>query len=138
MKNGFLARAVVGLTAVAALPGAALAQAWVPGSEIVGQPVQAVTDGVTNTLYFDTATAIRVMTPDNDVAVPGSWGAANQQICMVLQGIQECWPYTAPFQAGVPVTMTSLTSSKPTTWTALSVNGAPPPPPPTERGERGH
>jgi hypothetical protein len=136
MKNGFLARAVVGLTAVAALPGAALAQAWVPGSEIVGQPVQAVTEGVTNTIYFDTATTNRIVTPGNN-AVGGNWGAANQQICMTVVGIQECWPYTAPFQAGVPVTMTSLTSSKVGTWTALSVNGAPPPPPPTERGERG-
>jgi len=136
MKNGFLARAAAGFTIVAALPGAALAQAWVPGSEIVGQPVQAVTDGVTNTIYFDTATTQRVITPNNN-AIGGSWGAANQQICMVLSGIQECWPYTAPFQAGVPVSMTSLTSSKTGTWTALSVNGAPPPPP-TERGERGH
>ena len=135
MKYGYLAGAAAGLAIVAAFPGAALAQTWVPGSEIVGQPVQAVTDGVTNTIYFDTATANRVVTPNSN-SVAGSWGAANQQICMVTNGIQECWPYTAPFQAGVPVTMTSLTSSKPSTWTALSVNG-PPPPPSTSKGERG-
>jgi len=123
---------IVGLAL--AWSGTALAQGWTPGSEIVGQPVQVVADGVTNTIYFDTATSQRITTPQNN-AIAGGWTAANQQLCLVDQGIQECWPYTAPFQAGVPVTLTSLTSSKPSTWTALSVN--PGAPGVARKGERG-
>jgi hypothetical protein len=90
--------------------------------------------GLYNTIYFDTATSQRITTPNNN-ALAGGWTAANQQLCLVDNGVQECWPYTAPFQAGVPVTLTSLTSSKPSTWTALSVN--PGAPAPGRRGERG-
>jgi hypothetical protein len=133
MKKALVARAVVG-AALACLPVMAVAQAWAPGSEIVGQPVQVVTDGVTNTIYFDTATSQRIVTPNNN-AIAGGWAAANRQLCLVDSGVQECWPYTAPFQAGVPVTLTSLTSSKPSTWTALSVN--PGAPGAGRKGERG-
>ena len=133
MKIALATIAALGATAVV-LPSSASAQTWTPGSEIVGQPVQVVTDGVTNTVYFDTATSDRIVTPNNN-SVAGSWAAANQQLCMVVNGVQECWPYTAPFQAGVPVTLTSLTSSKPSTWTALSVN--PGAPAAGRKGERG-
>jgi hypothetical protein len=133
MKIALVTIAALGATAVV-LPSSAFAQTWTPGSEIVGQPVQVVADGVTNTVYFDTASSQRIVTPANN-AVAGNWAAANQQLCMVVNGVQECWPYTAPFQAGVPVTLTSLTSSKPSTWTALSVN--PTAPAAGRRGERG-
>jgi hypothetical protein len=133
MKIAIATIAALGATAVV-LPSSAFAQTWTPGSEIVGQPVQVVADGVTDTVYFDTATSNRVVTPNNN-SLAGSWTAANQQLCMVVHSVQECWPYTAPFQAGVPVTLTSLTSSKPSTWTALSVN--PGAPAPGRRGERG-
>lgn len=133
MKIGLATIAALGTTAFV-VPASAFAQTWTPGSEIVGQPVQVVTDGVTNTVYFDTATSQRIVTPNNN-ALAGSWAAANQQLCMIVNNVQECWPYTAPFQAGVPVTLTSLTSSKPSTWTALSVN--PGAPAPGRRGERG-
>lgn len=133
MKIALATIATLG-TAVLVLPSSAFAQPWTPGSEIVGQQVQTVTDGVTNTIYFDTATSQRIMTPNN-TALAGGWGAANQQLCMNVNSVQECWPYTAPFQAGVPVTMTSLNSNKPSTWTALSVNSAAPPP--RSQGERG-
>jgi hypothetical protein len=133
MKIALLTIAAVGATAVV-LPSSASAQSWTPGSEIVGQPVQVVTDGVTNTVYFDTATTDRIVTPKNNT-IAGSWAAANQQLCMIVNNVQECWPYTAPFQAGVPVTLTSLTSSKPSTWTALSVN--PGAPVAGQKGERG-
>ena len=43
----------LGVVALGALPAAALAQAWTPGSEIVGQSVQVTTNGVTNTVYLD-------------------------------------------------------------------------------------
>jgi hypothetical protein len=123
-------RTLAALASVVA-SGAAYAQT---GVEIVGQPVQVVADGVTDTIYFDSATTARVVTPGN-TSVPAGWSAANQQLCLLVQGVQECWPYTAPFQAGVPVSLTSLTTSKPSTWTALSTNNAPPPPP--TKGERG-
>ena len=114
---------------------AAFAQTgWTPGSEIVGQAVQVQADGVTDTIYFDTATSQRIVTPGSN-SVAGAWAAANQQLCLLVQGIQECWPYTAPFQAGVPVTLTSLTTSKVSTWTALATNAAPPAGAPVERGK---
>ena len=132
MTKSFVVRAIAGLSV--AVASGAFAQGWAPGSEIVGQPVQVVADGVTNTVYFDTATSDRIVTPNNN-ALAGSWTAANQQLCMIVNAVQECWPYTAPFQAGVPVTLTSLTSSKPSTWTALSVN--PGAPAAGRKGERG-
>jgi hypothetical protein len=134
MKSVF-ARTALGLTIATMVPGIALAQvAWTPGSEIVGQPVQVVADGVTNTIYFDTTASQRISTPKN-IVLNGSWGAANQQLCLIDNNIQECWPYTGPFQAGVPVTLTSLTSGKSSTWTALSTNAVAPAA--GQKGERG-
>jgi len=46
MKSSFVGRVVVGLAAIAVLPGTALAQA----AEIVGQPVQVTTNGITDTV----------------------------------------------------------------------------------------
>ena len=59
MKSGFVVRAAAGLAAMTALPGIAFAQAWVPGSEIVGQPIQVTTNGTTNTIYLDQGGAAR-------------------------------------------------------------------------------
>ena len=75
MKSCFLLRAAAGLT-VAALPAAALAQAWTPGVEIVGQPIQVTTNGTTNTVYLDPGGSLRIMTPGGNT-VPGTWTAAN-------------------------------------------------------------
>lgn len=133
MNGSTLARFAIALAITTGAPTAAFAQAS-PGGEIVGQPVQVTADGVTNTIYFDTSTAERIVTPNN-ATVAGGWGASNGQLCLLVQSIQECWPYTAPFQAGVPVTLTSLTSGKTSTWTAMSVNGAVPAARPS--GERG-
>ena len=126
-------RACVALAAVAGLPGAALAQAaWVPTSEIVGQPVQVTTNGVTNTVYLDQGGAARIMTPAGN-AIPANWTAASGQLCLSKAGVQECWPYASPFQAGTPVTLTSSCNAT-STWLAASTNA---PPPPAQRGERG-
>jgi hypothetical protein len=133
MKS-LLVRTALGLTIIAALPGTAMAQAWVPGSEIVSQSAQVTTDGVTNTLYLDTATTQRIVTPQNN-SLSGGWGAASQRLCLVDNGVQECWPYTAPFQAGVPVTLTSLMSGKTSTWVFTGVNATAPVA--GQRGERG-
>ncbi|HYU94647.1 MAG TPA: hypothetical protein VE989_00600 [Sphingomicrobium sp.] len=121
------------VVALGALPAAALAQAWTPGSEIVGQSVQVTTNGVTNTVYLDAGGAARIVTPGGNT-VPGTWTAANGQLCLNNGTAQECWPYSAPFQAGQPVTLTSSCNST-STWLAASTNA--PPPPAGQRGERG-
>ena len=122
----------LGVVAVVALPGAALAQAWTPGSEVVGQSVQVTTNGVTNTVYLDAGGAARIVTPGGNT-VPGTWTAANGQLCLSNGSAQECWPYSAPFQAGQPVTLTSSCGSS-STWLASSTNS---PPPPASKSERG-
>jgi hypothetical protein len=130
MKIRMLGRAAAGLTLITALPGVAFAQA---ATEIIGQPIQVTTNGVTNTVYLDAGGTARIMTPGGNT-VPGTWTAANSQLCLSNGSAQECWPYTAPFQAGQPVTLTSSCNST-STWLAASTNG--PPPPAGQKGERG-
>jgi len=115
-----------------AMPTMALAQvAWVPGAEIVGQPIQVTTNGVTNTVYLDQGGSARVVTPGGNT-VPGSWTAANGQLCLSNGAVQECWPYAGPFQAGQPLTLTSSCNSS-STWLAQATNQATQ----GQRGERG-
>ena len=77
------------------LPAAAMAQAgWAPGSEVVGQPIQVTTNGVTNIVYLDPGGQLRIMTPGGNT-VPGTWTAANGQLCLGTGGVQECVPYTS-------------------------------------------
>ena len=130
MKSSFL-RGAVGLAA-AMLPATALAQAT--GAEIVGQPIQVTTNGITNTVYLDPGGQLRIMTPGGNT-VPGTWTAANGQLCLGVGGAQECVPYTAPFQASQPMSLTSSCGAA-ETWLAQATNQAPPPPP-AQRGERG-
>lgn len=131
MKSRFVARYAVGLIAGAMLPAAAMAQAWTPGSEIIGQPIQVTTNGVTNTVYLDPGGQLRIMTPGG-ATVPGTWTAANGQLCIGVGGAQECVPYGAPFQAGQAQTLTSSCGAA-ETWLAQSTNQAPQAP----RSERG-
>ena len=134
MKSCFVTRAAVGIAVGAMLPAAALAQAT--GAEVVGQPIQVTTNGVVNTLYLDPGGSLRIMTPGGNT-VPGTWTAANSQLCLGVGGAQECVPYVGPFQAGAPLTVTSSCGVN-ETWLAQSTNQAPPPPPAQgERGERG-
>ena len=130
MNIRMLGRAAAGLTLITALPGVAFAQA---ATEIVGQPIQVTTNGVTNTVYLDPGGAARIITPGGNT-VPGTWTAANGQLCLSNGAAQECWPYTAPFQAAQPVTLTSSCNST-STWLAASTNA--PPPPAGQKGERG-
>ena len=132
MRTSFFVRAVALLAGVGGMQGIAAAQAgWTPGSEIVGQPIQVTTNGVTNTVYLDSGGTARIMTPGGNV-VPANWTAAGSQLCMTKAGAQECWPYSGPFHAGTPVTLTSSCNAT-STWLAASTNT----PPPVERGERG-
>jgi hypothetical protein len=120
----------LGIIATVAIPGVAFAQA---GAEIVGQPIQVTTNGVTNTVYLDAGGAARIVTPGGNT-VPATWTAANGQLCLSNGAAQECVPYAAPFQAGQPVTLTSSCGQS-ETWLASSTNA--PPPRAGQRGERG-
>ena len=131
MKIGIVARAAAALTLTTTMPGVAFAQA---ATEVIGQPIQVTTNGVTNTVYLDAGGNARIMTPAGNM-VPGTWTAANNQLCLSNGSAQECWPYTAPFQAGQAVTLTSSCNST-STWLAASTNG-PPPPAGRQKGERG-
>jgi len=132
MRIACVFRAAAGLS-LAASSAAAFAQGgWTPGSEIIGQPVQVTTNGVTNTVYLDQGGGARIMTPGGNT-VPASWTAVNNQLCLINGAAQECFPYAAPFRAGTPVTLTSSCNAT-STWLAASTNA---PPPPVERGERG-
>ena len=132
MKSWYLARAVFGVTIAATAAGGALAQAWTPGAEVVGQPIQVTTNGVTNTVYLDPGGSLRIMTPGGNT-VPGTWTAANGQLCISNGTAQECVPYSGPFQAGTPMAMTSSCGAA-ETWLAQSTNA---PPAPGQRGDRG-
>ncbi|HEV8407442.1 MAG TPA: hypothetical protein VGQ34_05860, partial [Sphingomicrobium sp.] len=95
--------------------------------------IQVTTNGVTNTVYLDPGGQLRVMTPGGQT-VPGTWTAANGQLCLSVAGRQECVPYSGPFQAGAPATLTSSCGAS-ETWLAQATNA--PPPPRGQRGERG-
>ena len=123
MKS-FLARAATGLIVAGLAPAAALAQAgWTPGAEVLGQPIQVTTNGVTNTVFLDPGGQMRIMTPGGNT-IPGTWSAANGQLCMSTGGVQECVPYNAPFQAGQPQTLTSSCNAS-ETWLASATNQPP-------------
>jgi hypothetical protein len=132
MKSSIVARAGVGLAIAAFLPGAAMAQGWTPGSEVVGQPIQVTTNGTTNTVYLDPAGQLRIVTPGGNT-VPGMWSAANGQLCLGVGGAQECVPYNGPMQAGQPQTLVSSCGAT-ETWLAQNTNQAPQQ---GEKGERG-
>jgi hypothetical protein len=129
MRNSLLALTFCGVVVGSAT--AAIAQ-WMPGSELIGQSAQVQTDGVANTVYFDAGGAARIVSPGGKT-VPATWTAANGTLCLNDGANQECWPYTAPFQANQPISLTSNCQSV-STWTALGTNA---PPAPAAGGERG-
>src|SRR3954452_10142329 len=104
MKIRFVLRGTAALMLTSALTSAAFAQAT--GAEIIGQPIQVTTNGVTNTVFLDPNGALRVITPGGNT-VPGTWNIANGQLCISAAGAQECVPYSGPFQAQQPQTLTS-------------------------------
>jgi hypothetical protein len=131
MKSSLAAKAAIGLS-IAIMPGAALAQAWTPGAEVIGQPFQVTTNGTTKTVFLDPAGQLRIITPGGNT-VPGVWSAANGQLCIGTGGPQECVPYNGPMQAGQPQTMTSSCGAT-ETWLAQNTNQ---PPSQGQKGERG-
>lgn len=105
MSKRLVATKLIFATMVA-LPAAAVAQQWVPGTEIVGQSVVVETNGVANTVYFDPGGAARIVSPSGRV-VNASWTASNRSLCLNSGVASECWPYQQAFQAGQRVTLTS-------------------------------
>ena len=130
MKTSLAVRAALA-SAIIGFPGIAWAQGWTPGAEIIGQPIQVTTNGVTNTVYLDPGGSARIMSPAGNT-VAGTWTAANGQLCLSNGTTQECWPYSGPFQAGTPQTLTSSCNAT-STWLAASTNQ----PAAGQRGERG-
>jgi len=133
MKAGFVIRAGFAAAIVSAPVGAFAQAAWAPGSEIIGQPVQVTVNGVTNTLYMDAGGGLRIVTPGGQT-VPGTWQAANGQMCLTAGGAQECVPYNAPFQAGQAMTVTSSCNAV-ETWLAQATNQPPAQAGAPERGQ---
>jgi hypothetical protein len=119
--------------AAVAIPivGVAAQAGWTPGSEIVGQTVQVQTNGVMNSITFNADGTATISTPTG-TTVPGTWSTANNMLCLSANGIQECWPYSQPFQAGQQVALTS-SCNQVSTFLPQSTN------PPMQRsgGERG-
>ena len=117
--------------AVAAPASIAVAQAWVPGSEIAGQTLQVQTRGVSNAVYLAADGTATITTPEG-TTVPATWSAANNQLCLSANNAQECWPYSQPFQPGQQVALTS-SCQQVSTFLAQSTN-APMQQPAGERG----
>jgi len=132
--NCKLAARLTAALAVASLSGTALAQsAWTPGAEVVGQPIQVTTNGVTNTVTLNPGGQAQILTPSGR-PIAATWTTSSGQLCLGNGAAQECYPYNAPFQAGQPVTVTSSCNAT-STWLAQSTNT--PANPPAQRGERG-
>ena len=118
MKSGFVVRAAIGLLIAGSASGRRLRAGR--RREIVGQPIQVTTNGVTNTIYLDPGGSARMLTPGGNT-VPATWQVANGQLCLNNGAAQECWPYSAPFQASQPVTLTSSCNAT-STWLAQATN----------------
>lgn len=128
-------RTLAALALVIAPAAGAVAQTgWVPGTEIVGQTVQVTTNGTTNSITLNADGTATIMAP-NGQAIPATWSAANNQLCMSTGGPQECWPYTRAFQAGQQLALTS-NCQQVSSWMAMATN-QPPAPQQQPIGERG-
>ena len=126
-------RVAAALALVLAPAAGAVAQpGWVPGTEIVGQTLQVTTHGTTNSITFNADGTATIMAP-NGQAVPATWSAANNMLCLSTGGPQECWPYTQAFQAGNQVSLTS-NCQQVSSWLASMTNQPPAQQPMGERG----
>lgn len=117
-----IARTLVALVSLAAA-SAASAQ-WVPGVEITGQQVQVVTNGVMNTVYFESGGVAQISSPSGATVVNATWTADQGKICLQTENTFDCYPYRAPFTAQVPVSLTSDCGVL-SRWTALTTYIAP-------------
>jgi hypothetical protein len=109
------------------MASAAAAQ-WVPGSEITGQQVQVQTNGIINIVTFEPNGVARISSPSGATVVNATWTVGNGELCLRTASAFDCYPYTAPFQAGQPVDLVSHCAVR-SRWLAPSVTL-----PPGERG----
>jgi hypothetical protein len=117
-----IARTLVAFVALSAAT-AASAQ-WVPGTEIAGQQVQVQTNGVLNTVYFESGGVAQISSPSGATVVTANWTAADGKICLKTESTFDCYPYRAPFTARVPVDLLSDCGVL-SRWTALTTYVAP-------------
>ena len=115
-------RSLIALAALSA--GSAASAQWVPGSEIAGQQVQVQTNGVLNTVYFENGGVARISSPSGATVVDATWRADAGKLCLQTSNTFDCYPYRAPFTAGVPVSLTSDCGVL-SMWTALTTYIAP-------------
>ncbi len=101
---------------------------WVPGSEITGQQVQVQTNGVTNIISFEPNGVAQISSPSGAKVVQAAWTAANGELCLTTPNSSDCYPYTAPFQAGQPIDLLSRCAVR-SRWLTAAVTL-----PPGERG----
>ena len=113
------------ITAIVALVTASAASAqWVPGMEITGQQVQVQTNGVMNTITFEPNGVARISSPSGATVVDATWTASAGKLCLQTESTFDCYPYRAPFTAGMPVSLTSDCGIL-SRWTALTTFVAP-------------
>ena len=80
---------------------------WTPGSEIIGQRVQVQTNGVTNTIAFESGGVARISSPTGATVIDAAWTANNGQLCLTTSSTFDCYPYRSPFVAGQSVDLIS-------------------------------
>ena len=113
------------LIALAALSSASIASAqWMPGVEITGQQVQVQTNGVLNTVYFESGGVAHITSPSGATVVPATWTARGGKLCLQTESTYDCYPYLAPFAARAPVDLISDCGVL-SRWTALTTYVAP-------------
>ena len=119
MKSGFVVRAAIGLLIAGSASGAAFAQDAVRGC----RPADPGHHQRRHQYHLSRPGRKRAdLTPGGNT-VPATWQVANGQLCLNNGAAQECWPYSAPFQAGQPVTLTSSCNAT-STWLAQATNSA--------------
>jgi hypothetical protein len=117
-----ITRTLVALAALTA--GSAASAQWMPGSEIAGQQLQVLTNGVLNTVYFENGGTARISSPSGATVVDATWTADAGKLCLQTSNTFDCYPYRAPFTAGMPVSLTSDCGVL-SRWTALTTYVAP-------------
>jgi hypothetical protein len=78
-----------------------------PGAELIGRNVRLETSsGQASILRFEENGVVHAQFGGKDVA--GNWVATRERLCFSWAGTsRECWPYSAPFERGETLTLTS-------------------------------